>query len=386
MLFVRLLIKNAFRHRLRTGLTMLGLVVAITAYGLLNTVIDTWYANAEAASSTRLITRSAIAMTHPLPMSHAQRIREVEGVRSLTWISWFGGIYKERREPFAKFAIDADSYFQLFPEYQLSTEDKVAFQHDRQGAIIGPKLAQAYGLKLGDVIPIRGDVYPGNWTFTVRGIYRPRDKKTDDTLMLIHWQLLSEVMRQHLNDNLAERAGLFVIGIDKPEDAAAVSHRIDALFRNSDAQTKTETEKSYQLGIVAMSRHVLIAIRLVSFALILIIMAVMANTMMLASHERLREYATLKALGFSPGFIVKLLLGESVTIAILGGLLGMALTYPASATFVSSVGSLVDGFAVPSTTTLSQAGLIALVALSAAAWPAWKMSRLTIASGLQKAC
>lgn len=386
MFLLRLLFKNAFRHPLRTSLTMVGVVVAIVAYGLMNTVIEAWYAGANAASSTRLITRSAISMAHPLPVSHASQIRAVEGVSGLTWATWFGGVYKDKRDPFAKFAIDADSYFDLFPEYKLSQADIKAFQNDRQGAIIGPRLAQSLGLKVGDVMPIRGDIYPGNWSFTVRGIYATSDNKTDDTLMLVHWKLLSEELRKRFGNDLAEQAGVYVVGIRQAGDAAAVSRRIDALFRDSHAQTRTETEKSYQLAIVAMSNKVLNAIRLVSLVLILIVVAVLANTMMLSSEERRNEYATLKALGFPPSFIAWLLLGESLTISALGGAVGMALTYPASAGFVSSVGSLVNGFAVSMGTVTSQISIIVLIALAATVWPAWKMSRLLIAPSLQKAC
>jgi putative ABC transport system permease protein len=378
-------LKNAFRHRLRTLLTMLGLAVAVMAYGLLDTVVEAWYASALATSNTRLITRSTISLAYPLPVSHAQRIRAVEGVTSVTWANWFGGEYGNKRKPFPMFAVDAPSYFKLFPEFVLSDADKLAFQNDRQGAVIGPKLASAYGFKVGDVIPIQGDIYPGNWSFTVRGIYSPRDDQTEDSMMLVHWKLLSETMRQRFGGGSMDQAGIFVVGIADPSQASAVSQRIDAVFHNSSAETRTETEKAYQLGIIAMSRNVLIAIRLVSVGLILIVMAVLTNTMTMAASERLAEYATLKAIGFSPCHVAGLLLAESLSISALGGLAGIALTYPASALFISAVGSLVKGFYVAPSTLFWQAAASLAVGLVAAAWPAWQMSRLNIAKALRHA-
>jgi putative ABC transport system permease protein len=375
--------KNVFRHKLRSGLTMLGLAVAIMAYGLLDTVINAWYANAQATSNARLITRSTISFAYPLPVTYAPRIRAVEGVGTVTWLSWFGGTYGDRRKPFPMFAVDADSYFSVFPEYVLSGADLQAFQHDRQGAIIGPQLARSLGLKIGDVIPIKGDLYPGNWHFTVRGIYRPRDDNTDETMMLVHWRLLSESLKQRLGGDIMDHVGVFAIGLTDERQTSVVSRRIDALFRNSAAETRTETERSYQLSIVSMSHNILTAIRLVAVLLIMIIMAVMTNTMTMAAAERLAEYATLKALGFGPSVIARLLLVESLVIGSAGGLMGIALTYPASSALISAVGSMVKSFYVAPGTMGWQIAFALVVSVLAAAWPAWKMSRIDIAQSLR---
>ena len=382
-MIIWLAFKNVFRHKLRSSLTMLGLAVAIMAYGLLDTVIDAWYASAQATSSARLITRSTISLAYPLPVTYAPRIRALEGVSTVTWLSWFGGTYGDRRKPFPMFAVDADSYFNVFPEYVLSSADLQAFQHDRQGAIIGPQLARSLGLKIGDVIPIKGDLYPGDWHFTVRGIYQARDDKTDETMMLVHWRLLSESLKQRFSGAAMDRVGVFVIGLEDEGQASAVSRRIDAIFRNSPAETRTETERSYQLSIVAMSHNILTAIRLVAVLLIMIIMAVMTNTMTMAASERLAEYATLKALGFTPSVIARLLLVESLAIGAAGGLMGIALTYPASSVLIASVGSLVKSFYVAPATMACQVAFALAVSVLAAAWPAWRMSRIDIAESLR---
>ena len=382
MFVLRLLLKNAFRHRLRTLLTMVGLVVAICAFGLLRTIVDAWYNGVEGTSSTRLVTRNAISLTFPLPLNYAERIRGVAGVSSVSWSNWFGGIYITERNFFPQFAVEPESYLALYPEYVLQDDEKKAFLLDQQGAVVGRKLANEYGWKIGDQIPLRGTIFPGTWTFTLRGIWDGVDAKTDESQLLFHWKLLSETLRKRINAN-ADYVGVFIVGINEPQNAALISQRIDALFRDSRAETLTETEKAFQLSFVSMSEAILVAIQAVSIVIVVIIMAVMANTMMMTARERLAEYATLKALGFGPAFVVKLLLGESLVIALIGGGLGLLVTLPIAAAFAKAVGTLFPVFIVSPLTMGLQLLASLVVGAIAAAWPAWKMSRLNIVNGLR---
>jgi len=382
MFLLRLLLKNAFRHRLRTLLTMIGLVVAICAFGLLRTIVDAWYNGVEGTSSTRLVTRNAISLTFPLPLAYADRIRGVEGVSAVSWSNWFGGVYITERNFFPQFAVEPASYLALYPEYVLKDEEKKAFLIDQQGAVAGRKLAEQHGWKVGDQIALRGTIYPGTWTFTLRGIWDGADAKTDESQFLFHWKLLSETTRKRLNTN-ADYVGVFVVRIDEPDSAPLVSQRIDALFKNSRAETLTETEKAFQLGFVALSEAILVAVQAVSVVIIVIIMAVMANTMTMTARERLAEYATLKALGFTPGFVVKLLFGESLVIALIGGGIGLVVTLPIAAAFAKAVGTLFPVFIVSPLTMGLQLLASIVVGLVAAAWPAWTMSRVSIVNGLR---
>jgi putative ABC transport system permease protein len=382
MFLLRLLLKNAFRHKLRTLLTLVGLVVAVSAFGLLRTIVDAWYAGVEASSSTRLISRSAISLTFPLPLSYAQRLKAVEGVSSVSWANWFGGIYITERNFFPQFAVDPASYLALYPEYRLSDEERLAFIRDRQGAIVGRKLADKFGWQIGDQIPLRGTIFPGTWTFTLRGIWDGADAKTDESQMLFHWGLINERLRQQFGSR-ADFVGVYIIGIDEPQSAALVSQRVDEQFRNSLAETLTETESAFQLGFVSMSEAILVAVQAVSYIIVLIIMAVMANTMTMTARERLAEYATLKALGFRPAFVVQLLFGESLTIALAGGLLGLLLTLPLAAAFAQAAGTLFPMFKVSGLTMALQLLAALVVGLVAAAWPAWRMSRIDIVQGLR---
>ena len=382
MFLLRLLLKNAFRHRLRTLLTMFGLIVAVCAFGLLRTIVDAWYNGVDATSSTRLVTRNAISLTFPLPLTYADRIRNVDGVSSVSWSNWFGGVYITERNFFPQFAIEPASYLALYPEFVLNDAERKAFLLDQQGAVVGRKLANQYGWKIGDQIPLRGTIFPGTWTFNLRGIWDGVDAKTDESQMLIHWKLLSETARKRGSQD-ADYVGVFIVGIDEPSAAPLVAQRIDALFANSRAETLTETEKAFQLGFVAMSEAILVAIQAVSVVIIVIIMAVMANTMSMTARERLAEYATLKALGFTPAFIVKLLFGESLVIALIGGGLGLLITLPIAAAFAKAVGTLFPVFIVSPTTMALQVLASVVVGLVAAAWPAWKMSRIDIINGLR---
>ena len=278
--------------------------------------------------------------------------------------------------------MDAPTYLELYPEYVLKADEKKAFLVDRQGVIVGRKLANEYGWKIGDQIPIRGTIYPGTWTFTLRGIYDGADAKVDETQLLFHWQFLNESIKQRF-PRRGDQIGVYVVEIRDPGQAAEISERIDATFKNSLAETLTETEKAFQLGFVAMTEAILIAIEAVSFVVIVIIMAVMANTMAMTARERYAEYATMKAIGFSNGFVAMLICIESIAIALAGGLLGILLTFPLAEAFGSAMGTLFPVFYVSESTVLMQVAAALVIGLVAAGVPAWRAARIRIVDGLR---
>jgi len=378
----RLIFKNAFRHALRTLLTVIGIVVAISAFGLLRTVIDAWYANANASSSARLVTRNSVSLAFSLPLTYAQKIRQVPGVTRVSWANWFGGVYITERNFFPQFAVEAESYLDIYPEFVVSAEEKRAFLLDRQGAIAGRKLANQYGWKVGDQIPLRGTIFPGTWTFNLRAIYDGAERTTNETQLLFHWSYLNESLKKTF-PRRADQTGAFVTQLSDPSQAAAVAQEIDATFKNSLAETLTETENAFQLGFVSMSEAILLAIEAVSFVVVGIIMAVMANTMAMTARERRSEYATLKALGFGDGIVATLIFGESVTIALAGGALGVLLTFPLADAFRGIIGTLFSRFLVSDETVALQMAAALIVGLIAAAVPAWHSSRVRIVDGLR---
>lgn len=378
---LKLIARNALRHKLRTLLTVLGLTIAVLAYGLLHTVVDAWYAGAAAASNARLVTRNAISLVFPLPVSYENRIRGVDGVTLVARSNWFGGIYRDPKNFFAQFAV-SDNYLDLYPEFILSAQQRADYARDRKGCLIGRQLANQFGFKVGDVIPIKGTIYPGTWDFVVRGILDGRDESTITRQLIFHWDYLNERVRK-TTPRQADQVGVYVFGIARPDDAAAISRGVDSLFRNSLAETLTETEQAFQLGFVAMSNQIIAAIREVSYVVIVIIMAVMANAMAMSARERTVEYATLKALGFGPGFLAALVFGESLVIAAIGGSLGMLAMPPAAHLFKQATGGVFPVFNVSAQTFALQAACSLAVGVAAALVPAWQAARVRVVEGLR---
>ncbi len=382
-MLLRILFRNAFRHKLRTLLTISGMAVAILSFCLLQTVIDAWYAGVAASSSTRLISRNAISLIFSLPLFYKERIRQVDGVTLVSYGNWFGGYYQDPKNFFANFAIEPRSYLELYPEFVIKDADKSAFLRDRRGVAVGRKLAERFGWKVGDEITLKGTIFPGDWPMVLRAIYSGRDKTVDETQLLFHWDYLNETLRQSLPAR-ADQVGFYTIGVRNPDRAAEISEAIDALFKNSTAETLTETEKAFQLSFVAMSETILTAVRLVSFVVIIIILVVVANTMAMSVRERLWEYAVFKTLGFVGTQIALLILGESLVITLLGGALGIALTFPLASAFGRAVGTFFPTFNVAPLTLYQALAAAVGVGMAAALLPARQAVRIGIAAGLRR--
>jgi putative ABC transport system permease protein len=382
MYWLRLAFRNALRHRLRTALTVLGLVVAILSFGLLQTIVDAWYAGANNASPNRLVTRNAVSLTFSMPLAYREKIRAVPGVRGVAQANWFGGIYIDKKNFFPQFAVDAPAYFAMYPEYLVNEEDWRAFMRDRKGVVVGRKLAETYGFKVGDTVPLQGTIFPGVWQFNVRAIYNGAQPSTDTSQFFFHWDYLNETVKARFRHR-ANQVGVFVVEIDNPDRAAEVSAAIDATFKNSLAETLTETERSFQIGFVKQTEAIVIAIRVVSFVVIFIILAVMANTMAMTARERIAEYATLKALGFGPGVVTVLIFGESLAIAATGCLVGVALTFPVGDWFAARMGTLFPVFEVGPGTVALQVACALGVGIIAALFPARRATSVRIVDGLR---
>ena len=382
MPLLKFILRNVLRHRVRAALTVLGFAVALVAFGVLSTVVGAWYAAADKAAPTRLVSRNHVSLAFPLPLNYRDRIRAVDGVRSVSHSTWFGGVYQNPKNFFAQFAIEAATYLPLYPEFLLREEELRAFLRDRKGAIIGRNLANTYGLKIGDSLPLGGTIFPGNWEFTVRAIYDGAKASTDTSQMLFHWQYLNETMKSRAPGN-SDQVGVFLVDVQDPRRTAEVSQAIDRLFANSLAETLTETEKAFHLSFVAMANALIMAIRLVSFVVIAIILAVMANTMAMTARERAAEYATLKALGFGPGFVSALVFGESLAVAAAGGLAGVALTFPVARLFAEQTGTLFPIFEVSAGTVAMQGVCALTVGLGAALLPARRAVSVRVVDGLR---
>jgi len=383
MQILKLLIKNSFRHKLRTSLTVLGITIAILAFGLLRTVVSAWYAGVEASSATRLITRNSISIIFSLPLSYKEKIRQIPGVKNISYSYWFGGIYISEKNFIPNFAVDAKTVFELWPEFVLTEKQKNDFMRDRKACVAGKKVAEKYGWKIGDTITLKGTIFPGNWDFTLRGIYHGAQKGTDETQFFFHWDYLNESLKKTY-PNRADHVGWYVVGVKHPDLASEVAAAIDKTFKNSLAETLTETEKAFQQGFVSMTEAIVIAVRIVSFVVIGIIMAVMANTMAMTARERIGEYAIMKTLGFGGWHIAGLIFGESLFIAAMGCALGIAGTYPAAKAFGDAMSTYLPVFNVEKKTIYLDIAATLIVGIVAAVFPAWRAVKLRIADGLRR--
>jgi putative ABC transport system permease protein len=383
MYILKILIRNAFRHKLRTFLTILGITVAILAFGLLRTFINAWYGGVEASSASRLISRSSISLIFSLPLSYKDKIRQVDGVKAVSWGYWFGGIYIDEKNFFANFAVDAKSYLQLYPEYLLSPEETNRFLRDRKGFVAGQKLAKRFGWKMGDTITLRGTIYPGNWDFVLRGIYRGRDETIDETQFFFHWDYLNEALKKRASPR-ADQVGWYMIGISRPDRATEVALAIDKTFKNSYAETLTETEKAFQLSFISMSETIIMAIELVSFVVIIIIIAVVANTMSMTYRERIGEYAIFKTLGYRGWRIAGMIVGESMVITSIGSLLGIVLTFPVARMAGRMLSNYFPVFKVDEEAIFMDILASIMVGFIAAIVPTWRAVRIRIADGLRR--
>jgi len=382
-MLLRMLLRNAFRHKLRTGLTICGLAVAILAFGLLRTVIDAWYAGVAASAANRLVTRNSISLVFSLPLSYREKIRTVSGVRVVSWGNWFGGVYIDEKNFFANFAVEPKTYLEMYPEYILPPDQERDFFRDRKACVAGVKLARRFGWKIGDIVTLKGTIFPGNWEFVLRGIYRGRDRAVDETTFFFHWDYLNESLKKTAPSR-ADKVGFYMIEIAEPDLAAQTSQSIDALFKNSYAETLTETEKAFQLGFVSMSEAILLAIQLISFVVIFIILAVVANTMAMSVRERMGEYAVFKTLGFTWRTVAVMILGESLIITALGGALGILVTFPVAGAFADAVGAYFPIFNVTAETIYLDAASSVAVGILASIFPIWRAATVRIAEGLRR--
>ena len=383
MKFVGLILRNMTHSLRRTLLTIASIAVALFLFSTLRTVITAFNAAVEVADETRLIVRRSTSLVFPLPLAYRDRIAAVEGVSGVSWANWFGGEYQEPKNFFAKFAVDVDTYFDLYPELLIPPDQMAAFKADQTGCLVGSALAKKYGFKIGDTIPIVGDIYPypdGNeWRFVVRGIYEPETPDVDANTLYFNWD--------YLNQTMGDRGivGIYIVKLASASQTAAVCQRLDATFANSSYETKTETEAAFQASFVGMMGNIGFLVSVIGAAIVFAIALVTFNTMMMAARERTKEIAVMKTLGFTDGAVLGLIVAEATLISLIGGVLGIGLATAAYNLTGFNLGGFVPSFMVkPSTVLLGLALSLAMGILSGLI-PAIQAARMPIAQALREA-
>lgn len=382
MKYFELVWASLFRKKTRTLLTVLSLAMAFLLFGLLQAVNVLFSAPPTFAGANRLIVQSRVSFTEALPLAMRQQLRSVPGIEAITWRQWFGGIYQEPRNFFPQFATDPASFRQVYPEYVMSEEEWRAFETTRTGVIVGRQLADRFGWKVGDKVPIQSTIWPqrdGNktWTFDIVGIYDGRDEETRGRtgVMWINFGYFDEA-RQFARG----LAGIYDVRLAPGVSPDATAQAIDSLFANSPNETKTQSERDFQLGFFKQIGDIGLIVTLILIAVFFTILLLTGNTMAQAVRERIPELAVLKTLGFPNGLVTALVLAEALLLCTIGGLAGMGLAQLIS----SALARLPDFPPVPVNTTVWAQALVAMVALALAVGlpPAVRAGRLRIVDAL----
>jgi putative ABC transport system permease protein len=338
--FLPFVVKHLRRNWIRTTSTVVAMAVCIFMFCTMRSVLAQIDSMIESGSASRLVTRHAVSLVFSLPLSYANRIQAVPGVKRVATTSWFGGTLPAKKEGkadegaeastdwsnfFPNMAVDADPYFAMYPEFQIPPDQYQAFKEDLRGAVIGRKLANKFGWKIGDRFFLESFIPPyrkkdGPFEFTVRAIYdvdKAKHPGTDNGLMYFHFKYLYEATGRVVD------AGSYTVEIHDPSQAGTVSKAIDAQFENTDAQTLTETEQAFAASFIAMAGNLAFLLNSIALAVSFTILLVTANTMSMAVRERRTEIAVLKTLGFSSGRVMGLIVAEAVFLGALGGALGI---------------------------------------------------------------
>jgi putative ABC transport system permease protein len=338
--FLPFIFKHLRRNWIRTTSTVVAMAVCIFMFCTMRSVLAQINSMLDSSSGSRLVSRHAVSLVFPLPLAYANRMQSVPGVKRVALASWFGGALPAKKEGkadageegatdwsnfFANFAVDAEPYFAMYPEFEIPPDQMQAFMQDQQGAVIGRKLADKFNWKVGDHFFLESNIPPyrrssGPFEFVVRAIFdvdKARHPGTDSALMFFHFKYLYEGAGRRV------QAGHYVIEINDPAQAGTVSKAIDAQFENTDAQTHTETEQAFAASFIAMAGNLALLLNSIALAVSFTILLVTANTMSMAVRERRTEIAVLKTLGFSSGRVMGLIVAEAALLGALGGLLGV---------------------------------------------------------------
>lgn len=384
MKYLHLLRKNLGRRKVRTVFTVLSIFVAFVLFMILSALRTGFAGGVELAGADRLITVHKVSIIQPLPASYEADIEAVEGVVDAAHAVWFGGVYRDPRNFFAQMAVDPEEWLAMHPELVLTPAEREAWIEDRTGAVAGRALAERFGWEVGDRIPIQGTIWQRKdgskaWEFTLRGVYEGAEEGTDDTQFFFQHEFLDEA--RAYGEGLV---GWYVVRIADPQRADAVAEAIDAGFANSPAETKTATEKAFVQAFAHQIGDVGAIVTAILAAVFFTMLLVAGNTMAQAVRERTGELAVLKTLGFTDGRLLGLVLGESLVVAVLGGVLGLAFGWVVVSGMAAELGAFLPAVYVRPRDLALGAALVAFVGVAAGILPALQAMRLEVVQALRR--
>lgn len=379
MKYLPLVLANLTRHKLRTTLTILSVALALFLFASLRTVVTQLNIAGQLGAANRMIVQNATAFIFPLPRSYANRLATVPHVTAVTWANWFGGKYGDGKKFFGPFAVDPASYLEMYQnDFIVPAEQKAAFLRERTAVIVGQGLLTAFGWKIGDNITLQGTIYPGDWTFTIRGTYSLKDPAYGEEQFLFHYDYLYE----RVKDNVSP--GWYILRIDDPTQSGVVAKTIDDQFRNSPAPTKTGTEQAFSAGFMTMFGNIQLLMGTIGMAVVFAILLIAANAMLMNQRERTSEVAVLKTVGFTDQTIFALVIVEAAFLALSGALLGigLAIILPRATGFTGF--GFLPGFHVTSGTAMVGAGIALLLSVGSGFAPAYQAARMPVVQALRR--
>lgn len=379
--------RNLFRRKGRTILTIIAVAVVVLIFSLIQTVDWAFKVGAEESMQDRLATRHKVSITMQLPKRYIEDVRGVPGVTKATWANWFGAKDPKERVPFfAGFAADHESWFEVFDDMVVDPKELADWKATPNGVIIGDLIAKTFQVNVGDRLVITSDIYPGDWEFKVSGIYHPKRRNVDRNSVVLRWDYLNNDPRAAWSK---DQIGWVMSRIQNGGQSAAVSTAIDKVFDEKDDQTITMSERAFNLSFMGAFSAVLQAFSIVSVVILLIMFLIVANTIAMSVRERTHEYGVLKAIGFSPGYIGAFIIGESLLLSLVGGLLGLGLVQllinMALGPFIEdNMGFMFIAFRTPTSTMLLALAIVVALGLLAAIIPARGASRLKVTDALRR--
>jgi putative ABC transport system permease protein len=383
MKFLHLIWSNLKRKKLRTSLTLLSIVVAFVLFGFLAAIQQALVGGVALAGADRLIVREKVSIINLLPVSYEARMDRIPGVDFATHQTWFGGVYQDPKNFFMQNPVEPEKFLKMHPEVILPPDELKTWLATRTGAIVGRRTANRFHWKIGDQVPIRSTIWSGpdgsrTWTFDIVGIYDGKDKGTDTTPLFFRYDYFDEA-RQYAKGQV----GWYTIRIKDPSQAAAVARRVDVEFENSPAETKTEPEGAFIQAWASQIGNIVFIVAAILGAVFFTILLVTGNTMAQAVRERTGELGVLKAIGFTNGQVVALVLAESCLLTVLGGTLGLGLAWA----FISRgdpTSGLLPLFFLPTRDLLVGVGISLVLGLVTGIFPALQAMRLRVADALRR--
>jgi len=379
MKYLPLIIANLSRKKLRTSLTIGSFAVSLFLFGILVIVHGAFNQGIEVAGADRLDVINKTTIIQPLPYAYRDQILRIPGVEAITFDEWFGGVYQDEKNFFPQFAVDPENQRVVYPEFVIPEDQWKAFLEDREGAIAGAGIANKFGWKVGDRIPIKGAIYPGNWEFNIRGIYTGSRDNDDLTQFWFQYKYLDE--RRQYGKGLI---GWYIVKLNGPDDAIHVAKSIDQAFANSPYETKTETEKALAADFAKQTGNISLLMMCVGGVVFFTLLLVPGNTLALAVRERVSELAVLKAVGFTDRFLMMLVLGESLLIATAGGFLGLAVCKLSTPLLQKLLGSFLPLISLPFLAMFAGIGIALSVGILAGILPATTAMRLRVVDALRR--